>query len=167
MSNDPDQTTQHQLERVDAAPGTAPAIHPDVRGFWDSLDAGRLSLQRCSECATLRFPIATNCYRCLSGEYVWEPIDPHGVVNVAVEAREAVSNLPASGVSLPDPWRQMTPYLTGAVDMAVGVRLPGRIICRCGEAASPGTEVVAVLLDAEHGTTIYGFAHDCTTTRRN
>lgn len=149
------------LRRIEAPAGAAPSSHPDVKGFWDSLNAGRLCLQRCSECSTLRFPIATNCYSCLSDSYEWEAIDPHGVVNVAVEARAAVSDLPASGVSLPEPWRGMTPYLTGAVDMDVGVRLPGRIICQCGSAATPGTLVEAVLLDAAGGGTVYGFAHDC------
>ena len=55
----------------------------------------------------------------------------------------------------------MTPYLTGAVDMTVGVRLPGRIVCRCHGALTPGTPVRAVLLDAIDGTTVYGFEHDC------
>ncbi|MEU1984457.1 zinc ribbon domain-containing protein [Nocardia sp. NPDC019395] len=149
------------LTRVDAAPGTAPHVHPDIDGFWTSLREGQLSLQRCGDCATLRFPIATHCYQCLSGDYEWESIDPHGTVEVAIEAHRAVSELPASGVSLPDPWRAMTPYLTGAVDMAAGVRLPGRIICRCGAALTPGTEVIAVLLPAENGATLFGFAHDC------
>jgi uncharacterized OB-fold protein len=150
-----------RLERVHAAPSPAPHVHPDVAGFWDSLEAGRLSLQRCGACGTLRFPLSTHCHDCLSDEYAWEAIDPRGTVNVAVHAREAISALPASGVSLPEPWRSMTPYLTGAVDMKVGVRLPGRIICSCGEALTLGTPVRAVLLDAVGGATVYGFVHDC------
>lgn len=157
----PSDARHRQLDRVDAAPGPAPSVHPDVAGFWRSLDEGRLSLQRCSDCATLRFPIATNCYVCLSGDHAWEAIDPHGVVNVAIEAHEAVSKLPASGVSLPEPWRAMTPYYSGTVDMTSGVRLPGRLICRCGDVTTPGTDVMAVLLAAEDGATIYGFEHDC------
>ncbi|MBB3085531.1 Zn-ribbon domain-containing OB-fold protein [Geodermatophilus sabuli] len=149
------------LERVDAAPGPAPHVHPDIAGFWDSLREGHLSLQRCSECRTLRFPLSTHCHVCLSGEYAWEPIDPRGTVNVAIRAHEAVSDLPASGVSLPEPWRGMTPYLTGAVDMPAGVRLPGRIVCTCGRALRPGTPVRAVLLEAADGATTYGFAHAC------
>ena len=161
MANLAEDADLFDLVRLDAVPGPGPHVHPDIAGFWDSLRSGRLSLQRCTSCETLRFPIATNCHRCLSGDFVWEAIDKRGKVNVAIEAHRAVSELPASGVSLPDPWRRMTPYLTGAVDMAAGVRLPGRIVCTCGEARTPGVDVVAVLLDAEGGATTYGFAHDC------
>jgi uncharacterized OB-fold protein len=147
------------LERVEAPPGPAPHVHPDTAGFWESLSAGHLSLQRCGECGTIRFPLATHCHECLSGEYEWEPIDPRGTVNVAIEAHEAVGKLPSTGLSLPEPWRSMTPYLTGAVDMQVGVRLPGRSSCR--QALIPGTPVRAVLLDAADGATVYGFAHEC------
>lgn len=149
------------LARLEAAPGPAPHVHPDTAGFWESLREGYLSLQRCSGCGTIRFPLSTHCHVCLSGEYAWEPIDPHGTVNVAIEAHGAVSNLPSTGLSLPEPWRSITPYLTGAVDMPVGVRLPGRIICSCGAALTPGTPVRAVLLDAAGGATVYGFAHEC------
>lgn len=149
------------LERISAAPGPAPHVHPDIAGFWDSLREGHLSLQRCGECGTIRFPLSTHCHRCLSGEYVWEAIEPRGTVNVAIRAHEAVGALPASGVSLTEPWRSMTPYLTGVVDMEAGVRLPGRIACECGKALTPGTPVRAVLLDAADGATVYGFAHSC------
>lgn len=149
------------LVRVDAAPGTAPHLHPDIAGFWDSLEQGRLSLQRCLSCHTLRFPISPNCHECLSEDFSWEEIEPRGKVNVAIEAHRAVAEMPASGLSLSDPWRSIAPYISGAVDMAAGVRLPGRIICSCGDALKPGTEVTAVLLDAAHEITIYGFLHEC------
>nr|WP_245619593.1 zinc ribbon domain-containing protein [Microbacterium trichothecenolyticum] len=136
-------------------------MHPDTAGFWESLRDGQLSLQRCRRCGVLRFPLSPHCHECLSGEYDWEPIAPEGTVAVAVRAHEAVSKLPASGVSLMQPWRGMTPYVTGAVDMDAGIRLPGRILCTCGDALAPGTPVTAVLLDAEDNATIYGFAHEC------
>jgi uncharacterized OB-fold protein len=149
------------LQRVTVPPGPAPYAHPDIAGFWESLRGGHLALQRCERCGTIRFPISTHCHACLSSDYSWEPIDPQGTVNVAIRAHEAVAELPASGVSLPEPWRSMTPYLTGAVDMAVGVRLPGRILCLCGRARRPGTPVRAVLIDAADGATNYAFLHDC------
>ncbi|MDT2007016.1 hypothetical protein FXW78_25145 [Rhodococcus opacus] len=149
------------LQRIAAAPGPGQHVHPDVAGFWESLRNGYLSLQRCGECKTIRFPLSTNCRQCLSGEFKWEPIDPHGTVNVAIRIHEAVANLPASGASLPEPWRSMAPYLTGAVDMDAGIRLPGRILCTCDQASTPGTPVRAILLDTTDGATVYGFAHGC------
>lgn len=150
-----------RLQRLPAPPGPGQHVHPDVAGFWESLRDGYLSLQRCTECQTLRFPLSTNCHECLSGEYEWESIAPYGSVNVAIKAHAAVADLPASGASLPEPWRSMAPFITGAVDMDAGVRLPGRIFCTCNRALTPGTAVRAVLLDTTNGTTVYGFAHDC------
>jgi uncharacterized OB-fold protein len=155
---------QFELERIHAAPGPAHHRHPDVAGFWEALDAGHLALQACSDCKTLRFPIATHCYRCLSGEFHWEPIDPVGAVDVAIEIHEAVSELPASGASLPEPWRSIAPYFTGAVEMTSGIRLPGRLVCVCGGVTTRGTSVRAVLLPAADGSSVYGFAHTCIAT---
>ncbi|WP_181311294.1 Zn-ribbon domain-containing OB-fold protein [Nocardioides campestrisoli] len=152
---------EFRLERADAAPGPDPHSHPDVAGFWDGLAEGFLKVQRCRDCGTARFPLAPGCHACLGLDADWEAIDPAGTVNVAVRAHEAVATLPPSGVSLPAPWKGLAPYLTGAVDMPAGVRLPGRIICRCGEALRPGTPVRAVLLDTLSGLTGYGFAHAC------
>lgn len=150
-----------RLQRIAAAPGPGQHVHPDVAGFWESLTNGHLSVQRCGECGTIRFPLSTNCHQCLSGDYEWEPIDPTGKVNVAIRVHEAVANLPASGAALPEPWRSMAPYLTGAVDMEAGIRLPGRIFCTCDQALTPGTPVRAILLDTADGATVYGFAHRC------
>ena len=149
------------LQRIAAAPGPGQHVHPDVAGFWESLRNGYLSRQRCGECNTPRFPLSTTRRQCLSGEFKWEPIDPHGTVNVAIRIHEAVATLPASGASLPEPWRSMAPYLTGAVDMDAGIRLPGRILCTCDQASTPGTPVRAILLDTTDGATVYGFAHGC------
>jgi uncharacterized protein len=150
-----------KLQHADVAPGTAPHLHPEVQGFWDSLRRGELSVQRCADCGTLRFPLSPNCHECLSGEYTWEAIDPHGVVDVAIQVHRAVGEQAPSGISLLDPWRAIAPYKTGVVDMVAGVRLPGRILCECGDALKPGAEVVAVTMDAALDTTVYGFVHGC------
>lgn len=149
------------LTTVKAGRGPSQHVHPDVAGFWNALSAGHLALQRCGECSTIRFPLSTHCHVCLSGDYAWERIDPRGTVNVAVKIHEGVSTMPYSGASLPEPWKSMAPFVTGAVDMEVGVRLPGRILCSCDKALSPGTPVTAVLLDTRDGAPVHGFVHDC------
>src|SRR4051812_19626953 len=157
----PEEITAVTLRRVDVAPGSAPHLHPEIQPFWDSLQRGHLSVQRCADCATLRFPLSPNCHECLSGNYTWEPIDPRGVVNVAIEVHRAAAEMVTSGMSPLPPWRDIAPYNTGVVDMDAGVRLPGRIQCECGAALQPGTEVVAALMDTVKGLPVYGFAHDC------
>src|SRR5687767_2209324 len=161
MEADEDPAAAWDLQRVDVPPGPAPQLHPEIQEFWNSLRRGRLSVQQCAECGTHRFPLSPNCHECLSAEFAWQAIDPRGVVDVAIEVHRAVAEQPPSGLSLPPSWRGIAPYKTGVVDMRVGVRLPGRIVCECGDALKPGAEVVAVLMDAADDVTVYGFKHEC------
>jgi uncharacterized protein len=139
--------------------GLAPLVHPENAPFWDSIANGRLSLQRCRSCATLRFPLAPRCHNCLSASFDWEAIDPRGAVNVAVLNPSAPEGMPRIG--LEPPWQDVAPYITGAVDMDCGIRLPGRIICDCGQARVPGTRVRGVVLETMDDVLVYGFAHTC------
>lgn len=139
--------------------GLPPLVHPDNAPFWASIARGVLALQKCDACGVIRFPLAPRCHACLDPHYSWEAIAPRGVVNVAVLNPSAPDGMPRIG--LEPPWQLLTPYLTGAVDLEGGLRLPGRIICDCREARKPGTPVRGVLLETTDGTPVYGFAHAC------
>ena len=53
-----------------------PTPDRDSQFFWDGVAAGRLLLQACSECGTLRFPPQPMCGSCRSFE--WEARDASG-----------------------------------------------------------------------------------------
>jgi uncharacterized OB-fold protein len=140
--------------------GRAPHVHPEVEPFWSSIVAGELSLQRCRACRTLRFPLSPVCHNCLSSEFDWEAIDTRGSVNVVIENARPTEGLPRIGLEAP--WNELTPYFTGNVDLDCGIRLPGRIVCDCGEARSPGTRVRGVSLETtSDDVRVHGFAHAC------
>ena len=139
--------------------GLAPLVHPEVEPFWKAIAAGKLCLQRCRACQTLRFPLSPVCHVCLNSEFAWEDIDTRGSVNVVIENARPAEGMPRIG--LEPPWPELTPYLTGAVDLDCGLRLPGRIVCDCGKARSPGTRVRGVSLETTSDTRVHGFAHDC------
>jgi uncharacterized OB-fold protein len=134
-------------------------VHPEVAPFWASIAEGRLSLQRCAACGTLRFPLSPVCHNCPSREFDWQAIDTRGSVNVVIENARPTEGMPRIG--LEPPWQELTPYLTGNVDLDCGVRLPGRIVCDCGEARSPGTRVRGVSLETTSDVRVHGFAHTC------
>jgi uncharacterized OB-fold protein len=46
--------------------------------FWDFVEQHRLSLQRCSGCGAFRYPPGPVCFRCLSDEYAWTPLEGTG-----------------------------------------------------------------------------------------
>ena len=54
----------------------APSMTADTQFFWDGAKAGRLLIQRCGGCATLRHPPRPMCPRCHSLE--WDAIDASG-----------------------------------------------------------------------------------------
>lgn len=61
-----------------------PPIEPipdrDSAPYWQGLDTGELRLQRCTDCAALRWPARAICNRCRSFECEWEAIPPRGKI---------------------------------------------------------------------------------------
>ena len=141
------------LERIlDDGPRPEPIVHPDTADFWAGLEAGELRVQRCRACGTHRFPFAPVCHVCGSFELSWEALPPIGTVATAVRVERATGD--AS-------WSSHVPFISGNVDVAHGLRLPGRILCNCGAALHTGTPVRVVLLIASNRQTVHAFAHDC------
>ena len=64
----------------EAAPARAkrpmPGVSDDTRFFWEGCAEGRLLIQRCSACATLRHPPAPVCMQCHSFE--WDTVQASG-----------------------------------------------------------------------------------------
>lgn len=46
--------------------------------MWAAMAEGRFELQRCSNCATIRYPPGPTCPKCLSVDYRWEPMAGDG-----------------------------------------------------------------------------------------
>ena len=57
-----------------------PAITPDMREFFDGARAGRLMVQKCDNCGTLRFPAHELCSKCNSTASRWVPVSGRGEV---------------------------------------------------------------------------------------
>ena len=54
----------------------APTTTPDTKFFWDALKEGKLLIQRCAGCATLRHPPRPMCPRCNS--LTWDTVESSG-----------------------------------------------------------------------------------------
>lgn len=48
--------------------------------MWESIAAGEMRLQRCSQCSRFRYPPGACCPTCLSTEFEWLPISGKGRV---------------------------------------------------------------------------------------
>jgi uncharacterized OB-fold protein len=131
------------LRQVGEYRGPGPVVHPESEPFWRGLGEGRLELQRCDSCGTVRFPLAPVCWNCGSLDYTWAPVATEGTVSAAVTVHRATGN---------QLWAQEVPFVTAQVDMADGHRLPGRVVVpdpAAGVAA--GTPVEAAYLTADDG----------------
>ena len=137
-----------------AAPaGEAPIAHPDAAAFWAGIAAGVFRLQRCLGCDIVRFPLAPVCWNCLSPDYVLDDLDGSGTVAASIVIERVTSG---------SVWAAHVPYRTGLVTLDAGPRVPGRILCRCGRAARPGTPVRMCRIAAADGQDVFAFAHQCT-----
>lgn len=141
------------LPRIEVPPGPAPVVHPDNRAFWRAVSDGEFRLQRCAECATVRYPVAPVCHRCLSAQWQLVEVDTHATVAAAITVTRATGG---------GDWGAAVPYRAGLVDLPVGVRLPGRLICDCGQVEQPGTPVrMATTGTLDPEVSVWVFVHDC------
>ncbi|MBN9110228.1 MAG: OB-fold domain-containing protein [Pseudonocardia sp.] len=132
-----------RLRQVGDHRGPAPVVHPETEPFWRGLAEGRLRLQRCTPCGTVRFPLGPVCWRCGSFDHEWTDVATAGTVSAAVTVRRATG----------DPlWAGEVPLVSAQIDMdSAGVRLPGRILCDPDTPPPHGTPVDAAYLAAADG----------------
>jgi uncharacterized OB-fold protein len=122
--------------------GPAPVVHPETEPFWRGLGEGRLELQQCDSCATIRFPVAPVCWNCGSLDHSWTEVPTEGTVSAAVTVRRATGD---------QRWAESVPFVSAQVDMEGGRRMPGRVIADADADISHGTPVRAAYLSTEDG----------------
>jgi len=90
----------------------APTTTPDSKFFWDGLNDGKLLIQRCTGCRTLRHPPRPMCPRCNSLE--WDAIEAsgRGTVYSFVMPRHP-----------PWPWFEGQTYIVALIELEEGTRI--------------------------------------------
>jgi uncharacterized OB-fold protein len=73
--------SKEQSEKKPAAPQRMrPVIGHDNRAWWDRINEGKLTIQRCKDCGTLRHPPRPMCWKCQSLEWDLVPASGKGTV---------------------------------------------------------------------------------------
>ncbi|MFF9198867.1 bifunctional MaoC family dehydratase N-terminal/OB-fold nucleic acid binding domain-containing protein [Streptomyces sp. NPDC014779] len=93
-----------------------PVVNRDNAGFWAGVAEHRLLVQRCADCATLRFPWLPGCNAC--GSRAWDTVEASGAGTVYSYVVMHHPPFPAF-----DP-----PYAVGLVELAEGVRMISNIV---------------------------------------
>ncbi len=98
------------------APRPRPVINRDNAGFWEGVDRHQLLIQRCTGCATLRFPWLPGCNAC--GGLDWDTVEASGEGTVYSYVVMHHPPFPAL-----DP-----PYAVGLIELAEGVRMISNVV---------------------------------------
>ncbi|MEU7064139.1 bifunctional MaoC family dehydratase N-terminal/OB-fold nucleic acid binding domain-containing protein [Streptomyces sp. NPDC046161] len=98
-------------ERPPAPRRPRPVINRDNQGFWDGVREHKLLIQRCTACATLRFPWLPGCHACAGSD--WDTVEASGAGTVFSYVVMHHPPFPAF-----DP-----PYAVALVELAEGVRI--------------------------------------------
>jgi uncharacterized protein len=94
-----------------------PRVTPDTEAFWDGLNDGRLTLQRCSACGKPRYPVAPVCPYCRTSKYVWDVVSGVGAVFSWIRYHK----------SYQPEFDQLMPYVVLCVQLDAGPRMFGRL----------------------------------------
>ena len=94
-----------------------PSPTPDSQPYWDGLRAGKLLLQRCAQCGTIRHYPRPVCAACFSMEVGWTEASGDGRVHSWTVTHHPF--IPA--------FRDRLPYALVTADLPEGVRLLARL----------------------------------------
>ncbi|MFD4857601.1 bifunctional MaoC family dehydratase N-terminal/OB-fold nucleic acid binding domain-containing protein [Streptomyces atratus] len=98
-----------------------PVINRDNAGFWQGVAEHRLLIQRCGECATLRFPWLPGCKGC--GCQEWDTVEASGEGTVFSYVVMHHPPFPAFSTSA-----EGGPYAVALIELAEGVRMVGNVV---------------------------------------
>jgi uncharacterized OB-fold protein len=116
------------------------------RGFWEGAEEGELRVQRCVACAQLRYPPASHCPRCLSGEWAWQAVSGRGEVLSYIVIHQRYH--PA--------WADRVPYNVAIVQLDEGPRMISNVLPLNRSDISVGMPV-RVVFDNEDGVRVPRF----------
>ena len=111
-----------------------PRPSEDSAPFWEAAFKHELRMQRCNDCAHLRFPPALLCARCLSANAEWTRLSGRGTIYSWVIVHQ--SQHPAFN---PD-----APYNVVIVELEEGPRLHGNLLDCANDAIRIGLPVEVV-----------------------
>jgi uncharacterized OB-fold protein len=113
----------------------------DGRPFWEAAKEGRLGLQRCRACSTVRFPPRHQCIRCWSSDTEWFDATGQG----EIESITVVHRAPTAA------FRERVPFALAAIILEEGVRMITNLVDEGALEAQIGDAVEVCFEDRPNG----------------
>jgi Predicted nucleic-acid-binding protein containing a Zn-ribbon len=96
-----------------------PVPDADTAPFWEGCLAGRLVIQRCTECGAKRFPPSAFCPGCTSANVEWLPVSGKARLYSWIVVRHPIPR---------DIYAADVPYVVALVDLDEGGRMPTNLV---------------------------------------
>ena len=127
-----------------------PVPAPDhlTRPFWAACKNRELRIQRCLNCASVRFPPGPACLQCRSVEAEWLLSKGRGKVYSWIVVRHPI---PA------EIYAKDVPYVVALIDLDEGIRMPSNIIGCDPESVTAGMPVEVIFEDVSDTITLPHF----------
>ena len=123
---------------MSAAPAAGAAPTPGDE-YWAALAEGRHTFQRCAACANAWLPPRTECPRCWSPDWRWEPASGAATVVSWVVYRVAFDKR----------FQDRLPYNVAVVELAEGPRLVTNLVGVAPEASDLIGRAVSLVIEVE------------------
>lgn len=111
-----------------------PQLTDENRPFWEGAREGRLRMQRCDDCAHLRYPISRWCPQCLSESSTWIDLSGRGVVASTIVFHQVYSAAFADDV----------PYNVSLIQLDEGPRMFSNVVGVAPSRVQVGDAVQAI-----------------------
>lgn len=111
-----------------------PVLTDENRPFWAAAHEGRLSMQACTACRHVRFPIAHVCPRCLSYDFEWRDLTGRGRIFSYIVYHQVYQQA----------FKGDVPYNVALVQLDEGPRMYSNIVGVSNDVPNVGDAVEAV-----------------------
>jgi len=142
-----DALSQHAPPAAPPHPLPYPIPTEENRGHWEAARRHELRLQVCLECGFLRFPIASNCPKCLSFKMEWKLLTGRGKVSTWIRMHKAY-------------WpgmKERLPYVVAQIELDEGPRYTSNLDIAEGETPEVGMRVEVFFDDVANNLTLPKF----------
>jgi len=124
-----------------------PIPNEDTKEYWEGAKRHELTIQRCKNCGTYRFPPKALCHNCLSMETEWEKVSGRGKLYTFTIFHQVYG---------PE-WKEEVPYNVAVVELDEGPRMISNIVNCKNEDLRIGMELEVVFEDVTQDITLPKF----------
>jgi uncharacterized OB-fold protein len=95
-----------------------PKSDPVTAPFWDSLNRGRMEIQRCDDCGTFVYYPRAVCPSCSSRKLAWTPVSGRGTIYSLTIVHRPTNHA----------FSEDAPYVVALVELDEGCRMMSNIV---------------------------------------